>query len=156
MKPRDAFCTILAILVLFSGCRFSKDAATAARPVKVVVRKVAPAETGREFAYSGTISESESLPQNFSVTGTVTRVHVNEGDTVAKGQLLAEIDDSSYRNTYEIAKAGEKQAEDAFRRLSRMFKNGNLPEMKYVEVETGLQRARSAAAIARRTSTIAA
>jgi membrane fusion protein (multidrug efflux system) len=150
MKPRDAFCTILAILVLFSGCPSSKDAATAARPVKVVVRKVAPAETGREFAYSGTISESESLPQNFSVTGTVTRVHVNEGDTVAKGQLLAEIDDSSYRDIYEMAKAGEKQAEDAFRRLSRMFKNGNLPEVKYVEVETGLQRARSAAAIARK------
>jgi len=150
MKPRDAFCTILAILILFSGCRSSKAAATAARPVKVVVRKVAPAESGRRFAYSGTISESESIPQSFSVTGTVTRVHVDEGDTVAKGQLLAEIDDTSYGDMYEMVKATEKQAEDAFNRLSRMYKNGNLPEVKYVEVETGLQKARSATAIARK------
>jgi membrane fusion protein (multidrug efflux system) len=150
MKPKDVFSTILTILILFSGCRSSKDAATVSRPVRVAVRKVAPAETGREFAYSGTISESESLPQSFSVTGTVTRVHVNEGDAIAKGQLLAEIDDSTYRETGEMAKAVEKQAEDAFNRLSRMYKNGNLPEVKYIEVETGLQRARSAAAITRK------
>jgi membrane fusion protein (multidrug efflux system) len=150
MKPKDVFSMILVLAILFPGCRSSKDVATAAKPIKVVVQKVSPAETGRVFAYSGTISESESIPQNFAVTGTVTRVHVNEGDTVAKGQLLAEIDDTSYRDTYEMIKASEKQAEDAFSRLSRMYKNGNLPEVKYVEVETGLQKARSAAAIARK------
>jgi RND family efflux transporter MFP subunit len=49
-----------------------------------------------------------------------------------------------------MTRVGEKQAEDAFNRLSRMYKNGNLPEVKYIEVETGLARARSAAAIARK------
>lgn len=49
-----------------------------------------------------------------------------------------------------MAKAAEKQAEDAFNRLSRMHKNGNLPEIKYVEVESGLQKARAAAAIAKK------
>jgi RND family efflux transporter MFP subunit len=150
LKPRDICGLVLALSVIFSGCRAHRETGTAAGPVRVVVLKVAPAATGREFAYSGTISESESRPQSFSVTGTVTRVQVNEGDTVAKGTLLAELDDTSYRDTYEMVKAGEKQAEDAFNRLSRMFKNGNLPEVKYVEVETGLQKAKAAAAIARK------
>jgi RND family efflux transporter MFP subunit len=140
----------LTLSVIFPACRSDHEAGTAAGPIRVVVQKVAPAETGREFAYSGTITESETLPQSFCVTGTVTRVMVNEGDTVANGAVLAELDDTSYRNTYRMAQAAEKQAEDAFNRLSRMFKNGDLPEVKYVEVQTGLERARSAAALARK------
>jgi RND family efflux transporter MFP subunit len=43
-----------------------------------------------------------------------------------------------------------KQAEDAHKRLQPMYKNGNLPEIKFVEVETGLQKAKSATAIAKK------
>jgi len=150
MKPRTFCGLVLTLLAIFTGCRARREIGTFADAVRVVVQKVAPAETGREFAYSGTISESESIPQSFSVTGTVTRVLVNEGDTVAKGQLLAELDDTSYRQTYEMVQASERQAEDAFNRLFRMYKNGNLPEVKYVEVETGLAKARAAAAVARK------
>ncbi len=140
----------LVAAVLLAGCRAGGGARREPGPVRVVVSRVAPAETGREFAYSGTMTESETLPQSFAVTGTVTRVHVNEGDFVARGALLAELDDATHRQTLEMTRAAEKQAEDAFQRLSRMYKNGNLPEIKYVEVETGLQKARAAAAIARK------
>lgn len=140
----------LVVAILLAGCRAGGAARRGPGPVRVVVSRVALAETGREFAYSGTMTESETLPQSFAVTGTVTRVHVNEGDVVARGALLAEIDDENYRQALEMTRAAEKQAEDAFQRLSRMYKNGNLPEIKYVEVETGLQRARAAAAIARK------
>jgi membrane fusion protein, multidrug efflux system len=149
-KVKKTCGAVLAFLVIFTGCRTRREAGTKTSPVRVVVSRVAPAETGREFAYSGTITESETLPQSFSVTGTVTRVYVNEGDVVAKGTLLAELDDTSYRQTLEMIEATQKQAEDAFNRLSRMYKNGNLPEVKYIEVETGLQKARAAAAIAKK------
>jgi len=46
--------------------------------------------------------------------------------------------------------ASQKQAEDAYKRLLPMFKNGNLPEIKLVEVETGLQQAKSATLIAKK------
>ncbi len=141
---------VLVIAVLLAGCRARRGAEAPTRPARVVVSRVAPAEAGREFAYSGTMAESETLPQGFAVAGTVTRVHVNEGDVVARGALLAELDDANFRQAAEMTAAAEKQAEDAFQRLSRMYRNGNLPEIKYVEVETGLQKARAAAAIARR------
>jgi membrane fusion protein (multidrug efflux system) len=141
---------VLAFLIFFTGCRARHEAGTETSPVRVVVSRVAPAETGREFAYSGTITESETLPQSFAVPGTVTRVYVEEGDVVAKGTLLAELDDTGYRQMLEMSEATMKQAEDAFNRLSRMYKNGNLPEVKYIEVETGLQKARAAAVIAKK------
>lgn len=49
-----------------------------------------------------------------------------------------------------IACATLRQAEDASKRLTPMHKNGTLPEIKYVEVETALQQAKAAAAIAKK------
>ncbi len=150
MNTRNTLGMILAVLVLGPGCRSAKSESPEAAPVKVVVRKALPADESRAFSYSGTIVESETIPLSFAVTGTVARVCVHEGQAVAKGQLLAEIDDATYKNTYAMMKTAEKQAEDAFNRLSRMYRNGNLPEIKYIEVESGLARARAAAAIAKR------
>jgi len=140
----------IAALLLVIACRPAPDPAPGPAAVKVAVRKARPAEESTPFAYSGTIAESEAIPLSFAVTGPVARVHVQEGQPVAPGQLLAEIDDATYRNSYEMTRAAETQAEDAFNRLSRMYKNGNLPEVKYVEVETGLARARAASALAKK------
>jgi membrane fusion protein (multidrug efflux system) len=150
MKARTICLAGLALLILFSDCRTARDTASEAGPIKVVVHKVRSAEESLPFVYSGTIVESQTIPLSFSVTGTVVRVHVQEGQAVVKGQLLAEIDDATYRSAWEMTQAAEKRAEDAFHRLSRMYQNGNLPEVKYVEVESGLTQARAAAAVARK------
>lgn len=64
------------------------------------------------------------------------------------------LNDETYKNAYDMSLATLKQAEDAYNRLLPMYKNGNLPEIKLVEVETGLQQAKSATLIAKRMLTI--
>ncbi len=118
--------------------------------VKVQVEKVKPADVSQELSYSGTIEESETIPLSFSSVGTVSKVFVSEGAIVRKGQILAELDNATYQNTYAMMHASEEQAEDAFKRLTPMHNNGNLPDVKYVEVETGLQKAKAGASIARK------
>jgi len=118
--------------------------------VKVLAVKAASVQEAEVFSYSGTIEESESTPLSFSVIGKVARVLVAEGDYVRRGQLLAELSSDSYQNTHEMTQAALKQAEDAYNRLYPMYQNGNLPEVKLVEVQTGLQQAKAAAAIAQR------
>jgi membrane fusion protein, multidrug efflux system len=118
--------------------------------VKVQVEKVKPADVNQELAYSGTIEESETIPLCFSSVGTVSNVYVSEGSFVKKGQLLATLDHATYQNTYAMMHATEQQAEDAYKRLTPMHNNGNLSDVKYVEVETGLQKAKAAAAIAKK------
>lgn len=135
-------------IVIISGCRSSEDSER--KPINVEVQQVLSASEKQDLAYSGTIEESETIPLTFSSPGTVARVYVSEGDFVKKGQLLAEIDNTTYRNTYQMTHAAEQQAEDAYNRLTPMHKNGNLSEVKYVEVETALQQARAAAAIAKK------
>ncbi len=146
--PRAALLALIP--VIFSGCHDRRPVSAAPAPIRVVVRPVASDQGGPPFAYSGTIEESETFPQSFAVAGTVARVLVNEGDQVDRGTLLAEIDDATYRQTLEMARASLRQAEDAYTRLSRMYRNGHLAEVKYVEVATALERARASAAIAAR------
>jgi multidrug efflux pump subunit AcrA (membrane-fusion protein) len=121
--------------------------------VKVHVEKVKPVGVNQELAYSGTIEESETIPLGFSSVGTVSKVYISEGAFVKKGQLLSSLDNTMYQNTYTMMQAMEQQAEDAYNRLTPMHKNGNLPDVKYVEVETDLQKAKAAAAIAEKNKT---
>ena len=143
----------LMLAVACAGCRKSPaDKKGEIRPPRINVKtdQVRSAGNLQEIKYSGTIEESQSIPLSFPVVGIVSRVLVSEGDYVRKGQLLAELDNESYRNSYEMAVASEKQARDAYNRLKTLYANGNLPEMKLVDVETKLQQAKSAAAIARK------
>jgi RND family efflux transporter MFP subunit len=133
------------------GCSDGKEDTTLNNAViDVEVEQIKDIDGSETIAYSGTIEESESIPLSFSVVGSVSRVLVSEGDFVKKGQLLAVIHDETYKNAYEMSLAAQKQAEDAYKRLLPMYKNGNLPEIKLVEVETGLQQAKSAASIAKK------
>ena len=118
--------------------------------VNVEVEQAKNMDGSETFSYSGTIEESELIPLSFSTVGSVARVFVSEGDYVKRGQLLAELNEETYKNAYEISSATLKQAEDAYKRLAPMYKNGNLPEIKFVEVETGLQQAKAAAAISKK------
>jgi membrane fusion protein (multidrug efflux system) len=139
---------MLLLIMGITACNTSKVSVPA--PVTVEVKKIGIANEQDDFAYSGTIEESETIPLSFSIPGNAEKVLVAEGDQVRKGQLLAAIDDTIYRNSYEMAVASLTKAEDAYKRLSQMYKNGNLPEIKFVEVQTGLQQAKAAAIIAKK------
>ena len=153
MKKNKLFNTCISIAlicILFAGCKNESNEQNIKDPVSVEVQQVRQIEDGQEITYSGTIEESESTSLNFSSMGTISKVLVNEGQYVKKGQLLATLNPETFKNAYEIAQAMEKRAEDGFKRLEPMYKNGTLPEIKFVEVESGLQQARASAAIAKK------
>lgn len=151
MKNKKNLLAIFFIGIAFSvwGCSGNSGNQNNAT-INVQIEKVKPADASQELAYSGTIEESETIPLSFSSVGTVSKVYVSEGAFVKKGELLAALDNTTYQNTYAMMQAAEQQAEDAYNRLTPMHKNGNLPDVKYVEVETGLQKARASAAIAKK------
>lgn len=134
--------------IFWSGC--SEKAGANNLPVRVQVQKAKVFDEAETFSYSGTIEASESIPMSFNVNGTVLRVFVSEGDFVEKGQPLASLNGATLENLYDMSRATLDKAEDAYKRLKPMYDNGNLPEIKFVEVETGLQQARAAAAIAKK------
>ncbi|MDR0834936.1 MAG: efflux RND transporter periplasmic adaptor subunit [Candidatus Symbiothrix sp.] len=135
--------------MLLTGCHGHKqETDTKVIPVKVQTVSLSTDTGNRE--YIGTIEEESSSSLSFQVPGYVERVLVTEGQKVNKGQLLAVLSKGSLESAYLAAQASLKQAEDAYKRLSLLHDNNSLPEIKYVEVQTSLEQARSLEQIAKK------
>jgi RND family efflux transporter MFP subunit len=96
------------------------------------------------------VEESSAISLSFSMPGVVEEVFVSEGQRVQKGQLLATLNSATARNSFATAQSQFKRAQDAYDRMVKLHNNGSLPDIKFVEVETGLQQAKSMLEIARK------
>lgn len=144
--------TLVSLISIFlmncSGSRPEESQSGNVIPVKV--QPIQPIRASGEKEYVGTIEESSASSLSFQVAGNVQQVLVNEGELVKKGQLLAVLDKSSLVSAHQAALATLKQAQDAYNRLTQLHNNQSLPEIKYVEMQTNLEKAKSAENIARK------
>lgn len=109
-------------------------------PVEVLV--VDDGTTPTERNYVGDIGSEREVHLSFLLGGTLTKVAVQNGQSVAKGQLLAEVDATTANSLYATALATLRQAEDAYRRLEAVHKEGGISDVKWIEMETNLEKAR--------------
>ena len=133
-------------------CACHHDKATVVPPVRVDVKVVSsssPSGAGGQ-AFSGTVESADASTVSFSVPGTITKIYVDEGQKVAKGQVLARVKSESLENASNIAAAELEEARDAYNRLKKLHDANALPDIKWVEVQSKLKQAENAAALARR------
>ena len=148
MKTR-LLMTLLTALVLFSSCSEKKGNGAKA-PTRVKTQLVSPAFSDDAQTYVGIVEEREATAVSFTGMGMVKRVLVNEGQTVAKGQLIAEMDDTQARNLLSGAEAQMNQANDALERYKMLHDNGSLPEVQWVEIQSKVAQAKSQYEVAKK------
>jgi membrane fusion protein, multidrug efflux system len=138
-----------SLALVLSGCR--QDGRIQVQQ-PTLVRTVAATNTdsAADLVLSGTLEADVSVGVGFRGLGTVQKVLVSEGQTVRQGQVLAIQDDASLKDQLATAQAKAAQADDAYNRMEPMHKNGTLPDIKWVEVETGRDQARSMVSMAQR------
>lgn len=150
MKYTLFVATGLVLLCLY-GCRHEQViTSVTSDTIAVKVMAVDYVPVNDPSNYVGVAEAFQSIPLTFLTAGTIEKVMVSEGETVKKGQLLAALNTASYRNILAAATAKEKQAQDAYERLSAVYKNGSLPEVKMIEIETGLEQAKAASEMAQK------
>ena len=115
---------------------------------KVVVQEIQETAGQGQLIYSGSIEADNTVSLGFGVAGRVVAVHVQEGQKVSKGQLLATVEEEIYQNNYKVAAASLEQAQDNYDRLDQLYKKGSLPERDFIAVKVGLAQAKAGAAIA--------
>lgn len=150
MRKNYATVIVLAVMMFMTGCQDKKEQVVENPPVKVKVIQVSTGEHNGAGRYSGTVEEESGTAISFSVGGTIKTLHVNMGQRVSRGQLIATLDPVSMQSSYNAAKAALEQAEDAYRRMKQLHDNGSLPEMQWVETQSKLRQARSMEEIARK------
>jgi len=144
----------LAAATLFAGAACKKTAATAdpsaqafgAAPVRVF--KVLRARITEKISYTGTIEAWNKINITPEVGGKIALIHVQAGDRVAKGQLLAELETASIRLQLKQAEAGVAVAEashaDALRnkeRMDRLIKENAVSEQQREKVQLAFDSA---------------
>ena len=137
----------LSLALLLVGCGQQTQQRDKA-PIRVKTETVAPTLTERAQTYVGRVEENEATAVSFTSMGTVRRVLVSEGQAVARGQLIAELDDTQARNLLDGARAGVAQAEDALQRYGQLHEKGSMTDAQWVEVQSKVAQARSQLAVA--------
>ena len=140
---------ILASVIIVCSCSEKKEDGKKA-PIRVKTLVVSPAMADNSVSYVGIVEEREGTAVSFTGMGVVKRLLVSEGQAVGHGQLIAEMDDTQARNLLAGAEATMKQANDAHERYGMLHENGSLPEVKWVEIESKVEQAKSQLEVAKK------
>jgi multidrug efflux pump subunit AcrA (membrane-fusion protein) len=103
----------LACVAALTSCRQQVHAKSEPASIPVQVRTPAVVERPESVSASGWVEGSETADVAFLVGGKVARVLVDEGQHVTKGQLLAELEPTDYRNAFNAAAAQKDAAQAA-------------------------------------------
>ena len=129
-----------------AGTAAGQDETFGAAPVKVF--KVRRERITEKISYTGTLEALTKVNITPEVGGKITRIHVQAGDRVAKGQLLAELETESIRLQLRQAEAAVAVAEashaDALRnkeRMDRLIKESAVSEQQREKVQLAFDAA---------------
>jgi RND family efflux transporter MFP subunit len=141
-----------AFLVLGSACKPAAKAtpagaaAVGAAPVKVF--KVARRRIAEKLNYTGTIEARQKINIMPDVGGRIAKIYVNEGDRVAKDQLLAEMDTAAIvlqlkqaEAARSVARANLANAQTNLERMDRLAKEKAVSDQQHEQVKLGYDAA---------------
>ena len=140
----------LILAVMLSSCSRQQRAKHKVEPIPVSVTVIAETQESVSQNYVGTVEAVSSSVLSFAVPGNVTNVYVKNGQRVAQGTLLAELDPISYNDSYSAAQATLRQAQDGYDRLKQLHDKGSITEVQWIEIQTKLEQAKSSAALAKK------
>ena len=141
---KKLFLLPLTLIALSCTDRASKNTVVK-EPVNVGVLTVTPMSSQYYKVYVGEIGASGSAIISASHSGTLEALNVEQGTHVSKGDVMAEIESKNVLASYEISHATLRQAEDGYERVKKVHESGTVADVKLVEIETQLAKARAAA-----------
>lgn len=122
-----------------------KRKSTQKEPVNVGVLTVTPMSSQYYNVYVGQVKASGTALISTNHGGVLEAIHVGQGSRVKAGDVLAEVTSKNVLASYEISHATLRQAEDGYERVKKVHESGTVADVKMVEIETQLAKARAAA-----------
>lgn len=139
------FYVLLVAMFIGAGCRKQPYSHLTDRALPVEIEVVGTSSQQVRDSYIGEIRAMAEIPLVFPLGGQITGIYVKSGDRLRKGDVIATVDDTQAKSLNETAKAMLAQAEDGYARLKPLHESGGISDVKWVEMETNLEKARSMA-----------
>lgn len=150
MKYKTLLITALSALLLI-GCGNKKAQKQTFDPIiPVEISVIEQSNDNNLRNYVGTTKSEMELPVSFPLGGKLTGIYVKNGQHVKKGTVIARVDATSAKSIHEAALATLNQAEDGYNRLKQVHDEGGIPDVRWVQMETDLEKARQTEITARK------
>lgn len=109
---------LLVVLLASCGQRVQN---TDSKPT-VKIDTVLSADKQTSLQFPGRVKAAQDISLAFRVSGTILRMHVNDGTYVQKGQLLAELDPTDYQIQLDAAEAEYQSVKAEAERVMALYK----------------------------------
>lgn len=111
---KNTFAAILATgAIMLASCGQTQDKASGNEEATYETLEITLGDRTLTTEYSAAISGVQTVEIRPQVSGMITDILIEEGESVSKGQVLFVIDQTPYKAAYEIAVANVKSAEAA-------------------------------------------
>ena len=139
MRFRQTTVLVAMTVFILSACSGSDDEILQNNPIKqeppkkVWTSKLLPASDGVKRHLTGTIQAADAVSISFEVTGVVSKMHVDLGQSFEKGDVLAELDKTLYKMAVQQNKSALGEATAALLDIKQTFeRNQKLREQGLV------------------------
>ena len=128
------------VAIAATGCISEKTTISKAEiPVKVLT---VSSDSGVDVkSYVGTVEAAKEANVGCAYPGTLTQLKVKQGDRLKKDEVIAVVDAQSVKSMLESTEATQRQAQDAYDRMSKLHAEGVITDIDMVEIETKLSQA---------------
>lgn len=94
--------------------------------------------------FHGVVEEKDDVTLSFRVGGPINTLKVDVGDYVAKGELIASIDERDYRIQERQTESLLTQRKAEYERYTELFEKGKLPENTFDQAKMSLEQSQVA------------
>lgn len=134
---------LFPLLLLLLGCEERKEQKQNFYNVIPIEYEVVGQSSEEVYRnYVGAVSSEVEIPLVFVYGGTLVELYVHNGQAVRQGDIIAKVDDTSAKSLHETALATLRQAQDGYERLKKVYDDGGISEVRWVQMETDLEKAR--------------
>ena len=125
------------------GCGKEKEVVKAPviRPVKTVL--IHDEQLGSDRNFPGRVDAVQRAQVSFRVSGKLMKIHVKEGQSVEKGDLLAELDPTDYQIILNKRKASYNKAKADYTRGKELIDDGYISRTQFDKLEADFSTAKS-------------
>lgn len=123
------------MMALITACDETQTVQSEAplRPVRTIVASAADGLTGRDFP--GIVIAQNKADLSFRVAGKLKDLHINEGDEVKKGQIIARLDQTDFKIELEDKKASHATAKANFTRSAKLVDPGHISQSDFDKIK---------------------
>ncbi len=127
---RAAIVVMIMLAGSVGGCG-EKPESAAEPPTAVSIVQVGTATGATGFEAAGTVALRKETVLAFTTPGRIAAIRVNEGDRVARGQLLAALDTTTVNASLAAAASEQVRADADYRRLAALHEKGWITRARF-------------------------